>query len=96
MASQGKENRKRIDNLNKILLTENLDSNCNFIPDSFYMMKKRFYKNRGEKTPMHIAFPDGSAMIHNADGCTIIIECRAPYGMNNLFYKFDDFNIALN
>lgn len=59
-------------------------------------MKKKFYKNKGINTPNHIAFPDGGAVICFADGNTVIIESQAPYGMNNLFYKFDDFDIALN
>ena len=77
-------------------LYECLDSNCNFIPDSSYMKKKKFYINKGQKTPKHIAFPDGGAVIQFADGSIAIIESQAPYGINNLFYKFDDFIIALN
>ncbi|MBW6537790.1 MAG: hypothetical protein K0B11_22465 [Mariniphaga sp.] len=60
------------------------------------MKNKKFYTNKGKKTPKHIAFPDGSAIIQDADGSMTIIEAQTPYGMNNLFYKFDDFIIALN
>ena len=59
-------------------------------------MKKKFYINKGLNTPKHIAFTDGSAIIHFADGSTLIIESQIPYKMNNLFYKFDDFVIVLN
>jgi hypothetical protein len=57
--------------------------------------KKKLYINKGYNKQEHIAFPDGSAIIHCKNGI-IIIEGQTPYGMNNLFYKFDDFNIALN
>lgn len=61
-------------------------------------MKKirKFYTNKGLNTPQHIAFTDGGAVIYLEDGSMIIIESQAPYRMNNLFYKFDDFDIALN
>lgn len=61
-------------------------------------MKKyrKFYIDNGESTPKHIAFTDGSAVIHLADGSMIVIESQTPYGNTNLFYRFDDFIIALN
>ena len=58
--------------------------------------ERKLYTDKGFNTPQHIAFTDGSAVIHLEDGSMIIIEAQKPYGMNNLFYKFDDFNIALN
>lgn len=64
---------------------------------TIYSMKRRkkFYSNKGLNLPEKILYPDGSAVIHTKDGF-IIIESQAAYGMSNLFYKFDDFDIALN
>lgn len=59
------------------------------------MKKKKFYIDKGYKTQKHIAFTDGSAIIES-DGRLIIIESQCPYGINNLFYKFDELNIPLN
>lgn len=57
--------------------------------------KKKFYVYKDFDKPKHIAFTDGSAIIYD-DGSVIIIESQTPYKMSNLFYKFDDFNIASN
>ena len=50
-------------------------------------MKKKFYIDKGENTPKHIAFTDGSAVIHFADGSMILIEYQTPYNNSNLFYQ---------
>lgn len=58
--------------------------------------KKKFYVYKDFDNLKHIAFTDGSAVIYHDDGSMTIIESQPPYKMSNLFYKFDDFRIALN
>lgn len=67
------------------------------MPDLFNMnRKKKFYVFKNFDKPRHIAFTDDSAIIHLPEGSMLSIESKTPYGINNLFYKFDDFSIALN
>jgi hypothetical protein len=59
------------------------------------MRKKKLYTNKSYDEPKQVFFTDGSAIICGQGGI-IIIESKTPYGMNNLFFKFEDFIIALN